>query len=374
MADKQNELIPTPNYLLIKQNFLKDLQLASQGKSSSLPFIKQHLPSKPLFIHGVIQGIVIGGTNFVTKTEEINTSGTIRIINQTRGQLPLFTTRQTLADFFSEHLDPRADAVGLNFGFPLKPVYTEEGSLDGITIAKGTKDHTFTGLTEPVGTLVQSVFKEKYHKKIIISVANDTISLLLSGNGTEKASVVIGSGFNMCIRLNDTTLVNLEAGDFGTFTPSPIFAEIDAKTKNPGKKFFEKHVSGIYVPKQFNAWTKYLDLSIPHVANGQELSSYAKVPFMGAKDSEDKTAQQLAQTVLTHSASMAAAAIAATYEFFEKPAEFSIIGEGSLLWKGWHYQENLQEELKLLGAGNVTLKHIEDSGINGAIGLITKVH
>ena len=69
-----------------------------------------------------------------------------------------------------------------------------------------------------------------------------------------------------------------------------------------------------------------------------------------------------------------AAAIAAVYEFGGKPKSFELIGEGSLLWDGWRYSENVQKQLALLGVpkGTITIEHIQDSSINGALGLLIK--
>lgn len=364
--------IPTPDYQKIRQNFLQELTLASVGKPSSISFIRHELSAKPLLTHGVIQGIVVGGTNYILLSEEIDHTGKKRILGQKTGTLPIFTTKKVLENFLSEHLDPHADAIGVNFGFPLKQTPGEDSALDGTILKKGTKEHTFTGVTETLGTIVKTIFTKHYHRKITVSVANDTITMLLSGNGSERASLVAGTGFNIGLRMNKTTLVNLEAGDFNKFEQFDALKEIDAQTKNPGRKLFEKSSSGMYLPKHFNIWAKRLGLLIPQVLTGQELSAIAH-------SYHDETARDLARIILNQSASLCAAAIAAVYDFsldqqiVSKGLLLTIIGEGGLLWDGWHYQETIQRQLHSFGlsSNTIMMKHIKDSGIKGALGLIT---
>lgn len=373
MGESLTNLIQAPDYQQIKQNFLHELTLASQDKPSSLSFIKHQIPNKPLLTKGIVQGIVIGGTNFILSTEGITNKNTRKILKRETGILPTFTSKQRFADFLIEHLDPHSDAIGINFGFKLEPMQGENGTLDGIVIAKGTKDHTFTGLTESVGTLVSNIFTQKYHKKIIIAVANDTISLILSGNGKEQASIVVGTGFNMGLRINHTTLVNLETGGFDKFPYSDVLSEIDSQTKNPGRKLFEKCISGMYLPKHFNSWARRLEITVPPVRTGQELTAIAHAYH-------EESARDLARIVLTQSAGFIAAALAGLYTFSVNQrivlpdSALEILGEGGLLWDGWHYHEDINKYLSALGvpANMITIKHIKDSGINGAIGLITK--
>ncbi|HWY79895.1 MAG TPA: hypothetical protein VNW29_06070 [Candidatus Sulfotelmatobacter sp.] len=367
MLEQQIELVHTPNYHQIQQYFLQELILASQNKPSSLSFIQHQIPSKPLITQGIVQGIVIGGTNYILSTEEVQSNGSRKILTRKNGILPIFDTKETFIDFFVEHFDGRADAIGINFGFQLTPTMTTDGTLDGFIQAKGTKEHTFKGITESVGSLVKSIFKEKYYKNITLSVANDTICLLLAGKGTEIGSLIVGTGFNIGLlqkKHNQTTLINLEAGEFDKFEPSSILKKIDKQTKNPGYKLFEKTVSGKYLARYFNETTKELNLSISPITTSQELSELSR-------DDHTDVAGNLARAIITRSAFLVSATIAALYEFCNKPNHFVIIGAGSLLWNGWHYTDNIKKQLKLLEVETVRIEDIHDSSINGAIGLIT---
>lgn len=128
MNTKRIELIHTPNYQQIKQDFLKELKCASDGKPSSISFLKHHLPKEPLLRTGIVQGIVIGGTNFIVSTEEIAPDGSRKMLRKTTGVLPILDSKETVVAFFNAHLDPQADAIGINFGFPLE-AHTDRKSV-----------------------------------------------------------------------------------------------------------------------------------------------------------------------------------------------------------------------------------------------------
>jgi hexokinase len=367
MRKQSTELIHAPDYQQIKQNFLKELTLASQGKDSSLIFIKHHLPTKPLLTQGIVQGIVIGGTNYILSTEDVKSDGRREIIERKTGVLPMFDTKKTFVAFISEHLDQRASAIGVNFGFPMETTAGSEGELDGKLLYR-TKEHAFKGLVqEQLGQLIKTVFKERYRTIPLVSVANDTICLMLSGTGTENGSLITGTGFNIGLVMEDAnkkTLINLESGNFNKFTLSPILKKVDADSEYPGSHLLEKAVSGKYLAVYFNKKLKEQNISFSPISTSQELSE------LSHKNHHD-IAADLARAIITRSAYLVAAALAGVYEFSGNPHTFTVIGEGRLLWDGWHYNENIKKQLVKLGAQSVVLKHVKDSSINGAIGLLT---
>ena len=362
-------LLETPDYQQIKQNFLAELTFASQNQPSSLSFMKNLLPNKPLITEGIVQGIVIGGTNYILSTEEIKAKGERTILDRKTGILPTFTDRQSLSHFLLEHIDQRADAIGLNFGFPILPVTGSHGQLDG-KIIHGTKEHTFTGANDPLGEMIQALFLQRYHKNIPVSVANDTVCLLLSGVGTEQGSLIAGTGINIGLRLDrseQNTIVNLEIGNFDKFELSPILKRIDAESEKPGEQLFEKVTSGKYLSLYFNEKIKELGITMLPFETSQELSALSLVET-------PSPSSELAREILMRSAYLVATAIATVYEFAKQPSKFSIIGEGSMLWNGWQYQEHMKQQFTALGipAEAIEIKHVQDSSINGAIGLVTK--
>jgi hypothetical protein len=127
-------------------------------------------------------------------------------------------------------------------------------------------------------------------------------------------------------------------------------------------------MSGKYLPLQYNELAKHLEISafVPKVAKAEELS------FL-AGETEPTIASQLAREVLERSASLMASEIAGLYEFKGSPSKLGLIGEGSMLWKGWNYVPNMQRRLELLGIppGTVKIRKVLNSSIKGAIALLT---
>lgn len=357
------------DYAKVKTAFLKELKLAAAGKTSSISFIKHTLPDKPLLTHGKFQGIVVGGTNYVDSTRQILKDGSMKTLTLKYGTLPIFKDRQMLVEFFTKHLDKHADIVGINFGFPLKPIKGPFGEIDG-ELVHGTKEHTFLGVTTSIGSIVREIYETKYKKVIPVSVANDSVCLTISGDGTERASIIVGTGINISLKLFEnkkTILVNLEAGNFNKFPISQTLKKIDKSSTAPGGQLFEKVVSGKYLVIYFNEKAKELGLKIPQLTNSKELSELAE-----KRSTQAPTI--LARAVMERSASLVATAAAALYEFLDKPEKFTIITEGSVFWKGWKYQDNVYQQLTnlVIPEGAITFKHIQDSSIKGAIGLLTK--
>lgn len=368
MAMEYMELIDALDYAAVTDSFLQELMLAFQGHISSIPFLKQYLPAQPLVTEGTVQLFVIGGTNYIVETIDIQPDGSHTITDKQTGTLPVFTTKQVLVAFFARFCDPRAKAVGINFGFPLIACTGSQGELDGM-LAYGTKEHAFAGLTEPLGELVKTIFSKQFHTAPLVTVANDTICLALSGNGSEQCALVVGTGSNMCLSIKEKkkrVLVNLESGNFNKFIQSPVIKKLDAQSENPGGQLFEKNVSGQYLAGIFNEIiTVYPE--IHPVQTTKELSVLAEGRKRGI-------ARDLARTILTRSASLIACQIAAVYAFMDKPKQFSVIAEGGLFWNGWRYHETVERQLEALGIakGVIEIKQIADSNVQGTIGLLTK--
>jgi hexokinase len=211
---------------------------------------------------------------------------------------------------------------------------------------------------------------QKYKKTIPVSVANDTVCLLLAGNGAENASLIAGTGVNIGIRLSDQkkrSIINLEAGNFNRFALPDFLKIIDAASEKPGNHLFEKATSGKYLANVFNTLIQQQSILVNPIRTSQELSTLS---YAANKDASG----DVARMILQQSAFLIATAIAALYAFYQMPKSLTIIGEGSLLWKGWNYQENIQIKLKdfAIQKDTIQIKHIQDSSINGAIGLVVR--
>ena len=195
MSPNYIELLTTPDYRQIKQNFLEELTIASQGYPSSISYIRHLLPEKPIIREGIVQGIVIGGTNFDIVTIEIDAKGNKEIVSRQKGIIPQFDSKETFLVFIEEHFNLKADGCAINLGFPMMPEKGKYGEIDS-KILYGVKEHAFHGLG---GIPIGQFLRENLKRDIPLSVANDTVCLSLAGTGNEDGGFVLGSGINMAI-------------------------------------------------------------------------------------------------------------------------------------------------------------------------------
>src|SRR5882724_4906648 len=338
-----SEFFETPNYESLRDNFTTALQKASKGEPSSLSFIRNPMPEKSLIKNGVIQGIVVGGTNFETQWAHVF-NGDIRMIPELeqKGTVPPFPDFQSLLDFLKTHIDPHADGIGINLAYPLAPKQGPHGELDGV-ILYGTKGNTFDQVPkEPLGQLLQNTM----NLAIPISVANDTVCLGENG-------LVVGSGFNMSIATTEGNThfrVNLEAGNFND----------EANSKNKGAARYEKMLSGMYLAQHYNLLAQANRLSVSSVINGEMITNLA--------ENDKGAAGQLARDLLERSASLVAVPIAAVYTFLEQPEHLTFAADGSVLKKGWQFATNVHKRLTRLGVpkGAIQFEQTQDAALQGA--------
>src|SRR3989344_4179935 len=195
----------------------------SLTEKTALPFIKHTLAPNPLVKPGEeFQSLTIGGS--ICQSDRMRIDGNVHSLNHKVLEQPAFNTEEEFLSYFESLLDPNVRVVALNFAYPLNPV-ARNGLLDGILVS-GSKENTFTGLVgKPVGETIEQYVKQKLDHVIRVSVANDTICLLLSGltkyRGDELAAGIVGTGLNFAIFLDEHTAVNLEAANFNQFEQSP---------------------------------------------------------------------------------------------------------------------------------------------------------
>ncbi len=355
------------DYQQVKQNFFSELKAASNNKKSSLSYIKNDLSQKPLVENGIVQVIVVGGTNYISSLVKV-VNGKNQSLSIEKGKLPIFKTRKDFSLFLDKTLSKDAEALGINFAFPLLPTTGLLGALDGILI-KVTKEHKFIGLIgKRVGEFAGKQYFKKYKNFIPVTVANDTVCLTLSDQGEADGGMVLGTGFNMSLKTSGKakkTIINLEAGNFNGFEISDTLKKIDEISEKPGNMLFEKAVAGKYLVEDFNEQAKALGTNFA-LKTTEDLSHLAKTNHKAEGD--------LAQSVLKRSAFFIAGALAGVYEFRNRPTKLEFVTEGSLFWKGYKYQENVQKQLIGLGVPKnaIRFKYVEDSSLKGAVGLLIK--
>ena len=357
---KQNNI----SYQRVSQNFLNELDDAQLGKKTSFPFILNKIPGKPMIKEGeIFQVLVIGGTIF--RKALIKKEGkSLVILERDAKYQPPFKHRKDLEFFVDKEISDKVSVVALNFAYPLRPVF-ENGRLDGILVS-GTKGNVFDDLVgKKVGHELENYLNKKLKKKIKISVANDTICLLLAGLTRAKwedlIGGVIGTGMNFAFFIDKNTAVNLESANFDKFPQTPEARLIDEYSANPGKSLFEKEVAGAYLYKHFNLIRELKELSHPSIQSTEDLDRIAQQNIPGVS--------AVAKELLQNSAELVATQIAGIMKFKHKSLTFVI--EGSLFWLSNGYRGNVKKCLaEICPEYKARFVKIPDSTIIGAAKLI----
>ncbi len=347
----------------IKDDFVKELVDAKAGLTTSLPFILNQLPLSPLVQDNqVFQVLTIGGS--VCRKALIKKVGNqLEAIGKEEKFQPNFTNIDSFLEFILAELSPDVEVLAINLAQALDPVW-ENGKLDGVLI-NGSKESQFDGLVgKKVGLEIERYIKEKTDRTVKVSVANDTLCLLLSGltldSWDKLVGGIVGTGLNFAFFLEQDKAVNLEAAEFNKFPLSQEAQIIDQESSNPGKHVLEKEVAGGYLFQHFNLIAKQQNLEIDPLTSTQQLDELIE---------NDGELGQIAQTVVTSSAQKIAAVVAAIAEF--KNQDITVIMEGSLFWKGKGYKEIVEQEVKsLVPQFQVEFKHVEDSTVMGGAKLV----
>lgn len=347
----------------ITSNFTKELEDSRNGKKTSLEFITNTIPEIPLAKDGeVFQVMVIGGTNFfkaLVKKQQSN----IEILSQQHDTLPTFPDEKTFFLYLQHHLDPDTSLLAISFGFAIQPTFNHE-KLEAVFMISA-KESTFSDLVgKNICVEFENYMLTTYKRKLSVSMANDTICLLLSGLTMQSpqnlAAGIVGTGTNFALFLTDTTPVNLESGMFDKFPHTEFFESINQATNNPTNHYFEKEIGGGYLYMHMNSWLQKEHIAFPPLTNTQELSQLAV-------ERQDKIGVY-AQMLLARSAQLVACIIAGITNF--KKSDMTFIMQGSVFWKGYHYKDIIEATLHELTPYLVSFVKIEHADIVGAAKLV----
>lgn len=347
----------------IKESFKEELRNAEKRKESSLSFFINQIPPKPIVEDGqIFQVLTIGGSvrgRALIKKE----GGKLFVLKKERSPLPIFRTQEDLFRCVRDLLDEKTTILAINFAYPIDPFFNGE-ALDAILV-KGTKEHLFEGLVgRAVGQAIEEHLLKQSKRRVKVSLANDTICLLLAGLISHPwdslAGMVLGTGFNMALFLDRDRLVNLEVGNFSKFLQTEEGEEIDRQSAIPGVNIFEKEVSGGYLYSHFNLLIKKRNVSYPELSSTEGLSDVLS--------SGKLEARQIAQEVFSRSSKYIASIIAGVLEYIGRDLTFNV--EGSLFWKAPGYKEAVEKNVKLITEFKAEFIKIEDSSILGAAKLV----
>lgn len=345
----------------IKNNFLSELIKADNNETSSIPYIRHSLNKKSLVSdNDIFQVMVIGGTVFrsaLCKKQD----GKVTIISKSKSNPPKFADKSDFLDFIYSKIHDSVEVLAINFAYPMEPIF-ENNHLDGKLIS-GSKENKFKDFVgSRVGQSITEMVSDRDKKKITVTVANDTLCLLLSGlNHFEKDQLfggIVGTGINFSFFTSDDIAVNLESANFDKFELSDIAKKIDEISVQPGRALFEKEVAGAYLFQHLNL--RYMNEQEYKLLS--DTSELAKLIEAGGEYSQE------AQKLFEHSASMVACQIAGILEFKKK----NMVGimEGSLFWKADNYKTLVETYLAMLTEYRVTFTKVDDDSILGGAMLV----
>lgn len=341
-----------------------EIKKSYKGDKTSLRFIIHEFFPTPLVKEGEDFEVLVVGGSVIKKALIRKTKKGIKILKIESEKNISFDSGNDFLNFVHNELYSDIKALALNFAYALQPVF-ENGKLDGILISasKGVNLHDLAG--KKIGKEVEDYVFKKSKKKIKVSVANDTICLMLSGPTKFKwnslAAGIVGTGLNFSFFINQNHLVNLESAGFNKFTQTPEGKIVDQESNKPGRSLFEKETAGAYLYKHLNIILKENGINYSPISSTQEMDmiSHKDIPQVS----------EIARSLFVRSAQLVACQIAGITEFMDRDMVFNM--EGSLFWKGNNYKSTVEETVKqLVPQHKVDFVEIENSAILGAAKLL----
>jgi hexokinase len=347
----------------ISNNFSDEIEQSNKGVPTSLRFVIHELPAPYIKDQEIFEILVIGGTickKAICKKED----NKIIIIKNYKDKKLIVKHGQEFLDFINKEISNNITSLVLNFAYALSPI-SENKKLDGILLSVSKEISLESLINKKIGCEIEKHIFAKRSKKIKVSVANDTICLLLSGSTNYSwdslAAGVVGTGINFAFFTQNNIPVNLESGSFNRFTQTKEGKIVDKVSLRPGKSLFEKETSGAYLYKLFNIILKENNINYPQISSTEELNIISCM----------KTSQisQIALNLLERSAHLVACQIAGIVLF--KKQDMTFIMGGSLFRNGNNYKETVIKTVKILVPNyRVTFVEIENSAILGAAKII----
>jgi len=355
----------TTDLQYIQEQFHLELEQAYKGHKTSFAFIKNQIPHTSLVQTGeTFQILVVGGSVFKSALVKKDQNNRFILLKRSEKPQPAFRSENSFLSFILSEVDDSVSKIALNFAYPIEPVFRET-YLDGKLIY-GTKENTFEGMQEKlIGQTIERYLRSKKAKTVLVSVANDTVCLVLSGltefSSHQIAGGIVGTGMNFAIMLPDNSVINLEAAGFDKFEQTESGKYIDERSVAPGVAILEKETSGAYLYQHFNYYAKKLGLDTPEISSTMQLDELSQ--------SYNPDIAHLANSVLMRSASLVACVIGGI-TLFQK-SDMVFIMEGSLFWMANRYKDHIKETLaKLVPHYSITFGRVEDSPIFGAAKLL----
>ncbi|MCX7996542.1 MAG: hypothetical protein N2691_02145 [Patescibacteria group bacterium] len=347
----------------IRDRLTDALRAGAEGRETALPFIRQQMPDGPVVQKDeTFQVIVIGGSvykNVLMRKLE----GYSMIDHLEEGNLPTLDTKEGFLEFVGSLADRNVNAIAINFAHAIGSTL-RNGLVDG-KLLFGAKEHTLTGLEGKfVGETIEQYLAETQHRTVRVSVANDTVCLLLSSlrryEWNRSACGIVGTGLNFAMFADAQTAINLESGEFGDFPLSEAAKLVDERSANPGSGLLEKEIAGAYLYQAYNIYAERLGVAGAPLTATRELDKIATDP--------NHPGHQIALALLERSAALVAAQVAAIMAYHDCDIVFNMLG--SLFWKASGYEAHVEKYTAALSSHRASFVSIMNSEVYGAAQLV----
>lgn len=350
-------------------SFIDEIGKARKKEESSISMIPSYLnlTSIDKSINKVV-AVDAGGTNLRVSLVDIDDNNEPVIVSKDRYGMPGKDKQITAEDFFKELVDiigvysDTASHMGISFAY--KGEITPEKDY---IIYKMCKEVDITGIDGmSLSDGINTQYEKKYNKRLNISSVNDTTACLIGtvsnadiANFGACIGMVLGTGFNICYKENmkrvdgfsnedKYDIVVTEAGFFDKLGRGVFDEKIDNESMLPYDHYFEKMISGKYLPIIYNECMKKAleegiinsDEFIEEHCDGRYLNYLLE---KDADTEEEIFAKSMSENICKRAALLAAASVAATViASVENVKTAIIVPEGSTVLKMKDFLKNFE--------------------------------
>lgn len=344
-----------------------DMELALQGKESSMPMLCSYIGMPSGNEQGEFLALDFGGTNLRAELVSLRGKSEYKIVKMVAK--PLVTDEYNLingsasaekvfdfiADMFAELLEGAEDKtyyLGHTFSFP-----SNQTDIYNARLMVWTKEFAIPGVEgEVVNDLLMAAFARKGMNNIkAVAVINDTVAELLTAGycyPDTQIGCIYATGSNNCYMERSAAenrpaaIINMESGAFDKLAPSKWDVILDEQSEKPGRQRLEKMVSGRYMGE-------LLSLIVEHVLKLEKRPSFTAIDMSGIMADETATASEAAKIIAAQTGELEAGEAAYIRDVTEaiavRSARLVAAAFSGVLWH-------------LSGSGKIAEQHIAIDG------------
>lgn len=344
----------------LRKRFALSLREGLEHPNKQIAALPTFLEKAPSDNVGECLVLDCGGTNIRAARVRLKDDQSIEVVaGPVKGAVPNSSPGTPAHVFLDRHVDlleQLGDISGLPLGYCFS--YPSENSKSGdAKLLRWTKGLQFEGIVgEYVGDLLVEACRSRSIEITKVNVLNDTVATLFAnklfedtthvglivGTGTNMATFALGRHLSKCEDWPEDQwmAVNLESGNLALPHLTEADRLVDESSSNPGKQTFEKAVSGMYLPQ----------LLMKLCPEARDVKS-AESLVNWSQSGKDDRLSTVSRALLTRSARLVAAALAAVVDTVSAPDDrprIQVSAEGSLFWGDPQYKAEVNSTLRAL--------------------------